>query len=107
MAALLEWVYPFQCRRKQHKKAHRESLLNGLYGAPYWIRTSGLTLRRRALYPAELMAQKVFDFRGATGGIVTESIHSNAAGASLILEKYAFRLGAKLLICKSLYAGLF
>ena len=53
------------------------------------------------------MAQKVFDFRGATGGIVTESIHSNAAGASLILEKYAFRLGAKLLICKSLYAGLF
>ena len=76
-------------------------------GAPYWIRTSGLTLRRRALYPAELMAQKVFDFRGATGGIVTESIHSNAAGASLILEKYAFRLGAKLLICKSLYAGLF
>ena len=29
-AALLEWVCPFQCRRKQHKKAHRESLLNGL-----------------------------------------------------------------------------
>ena len=26
----MEWVYPFQCRRKQHKKAHRESLLNGL-----------------------------------------------------------------------------
>ena len=30
VAALLEWVYPFQCHHKQHKKAHRESLLNGL-----------------------------------------------------------------------------
>ena len=27
-----------------------------MYGAPYWIRTSGLLLRRQLLYPAELKA---------------------------------------------------
>ena len=28
-----------------------------IFGAPYWIRTSGLLLRRQLLYPAELKAQ--------------------------------------------------
>lgn len=28
-----------------------------LYGAPDWIRTNGLSLRRRSLYPTELRAQ--------------------------------------------------
>ena len=31
----------------------------------------------------------------ATGGIVTGIIHSNATGACLILERYAFRLGGE------------
>lgn len=42
-------------RGLKKEKAHKRSVY-GLSGAPCWIRTSGLTLRRRALYPAELMA---------------------------------------------------
>ena len=40
----------------EKREAPKKCLFSGLSGAPYWIRTSGLTLRRRALYPAELMA---------------------------------------------------
>ena len=49
-AELLEWVCPFQCRRKQNKKAHRESLLNGLLARhtgfePVALRLGELQLR--------------------------------------------------------------
>ena len=31
------------------------NVFRGLFGTPYWIRTNGLSLRRRTLYPTELM----------------------------------------------------
>ena len=38
---------------------------SGVFGTPGWVRTSGLSLRRRPLYPTELrgLIQKIFDFR--------------------------------------------
>ena len=36
-----------------------------IFGTPGWVRTSGLSLRRRPLYPTELrgLIQKIFNFR--------------------------------------------
>ena len=38
---------------------------SGAFGTPGWVRTSGLSLRRRPLYPTELrgLIQKIFNFR--------------------------------------------
>ena len=38
---------------------------SGTFGTPGWVRTSGLSLRRRPLYPTELrgLIQKIFNFR--------------------------------------------
>ena len=38
---------------------------SGAFGTPGWVRTSGLSLRRRPLYPTELrgLIQKLFNFR--------------------------------------------
>ena len=37
-----------------------------LFGTPGWVRTSGLSLRRRPLYPTELrgLIQQIFNFTG-------------------------------------------
>ena len=37
-----------------------------IFGTPGWVRTSGLSLRRRPLYPTELrgLIQKIFNFAG-------------------------------------------
>ena len=39
---------------------------SGVFGTPGWVRTSGLSLRRRPLYPTELrgLIQKIFNFTG-------------------------------------------
>ena len=39
---------------------------SGVFGTPGWVRTSGLSLRRRPLYPTELrgLIQKIFNFAG-------------------------------------------
>ena len=39
---------------------------SGAFGTPGWVRTSGLSLRRRPLYPTELrgLIQKIFNFTG-------------------------------------------
>ena len=38
---------------------------SGAFGTPGWVRTSGLSLRRRPLYPTELrgLIEKIFNFR--------------------------------------------
>ena len=64
------------------EKPPKKCLFSGLSGAPYWIRTSGLTLRRRALYPAELMAL-IWDC-GAQG----ECTSSLLGGGRSILLRY-------------------
>src|SRR5688572_25910892 len=38
---------------KKHRVSHRSKLIESI-GGPGWIRTSGLPLRRRTLYPTEL-----------------------------------------------------
>ena len=66
----------------EKEKPRKKFLFSGLSGAPYWIRTSGLTLRRRALYPAELMAL-IWDC-GAQG----ECTSSHLGGGRSILLSY-------------------
>ena len=46
-------------RAQNGKTPHRLATMRGLNSAPDWIRTSGLILRRDALYPAELRARVV------------------------------------------------
>jgi hypothetical protein len=72
----------------EKEKPRKKFLFSGLSGAPYWIRTSGLTLRRRALYPAELMAL-IWDC-GAQG----ECTSSHLGGDRSILLSYRCILGA-------------
>lgn len=43
---------------------HQKMACSGAFGTPGWARTSGLSLRRRPLYPTELrgLLQKIFNF---------------------------------------------
>lgn len=45
---------------------HQKRLTAVIFGTPGWVRTSGLSLRRRPLYPTELrgLIQKIFNFAG-------------------------------------------
>ena len=52
---------------------------SGTFGTPGWVRTSGLSLRRRPLYPTELrgLIQKIFNFeglQGSNGSIVRRAV---------------------------------
>jgi hypothetical protein len=40
-----------------------------LSGAPGWIRTSGLSLRRRTLYPTELRERQFWIVDGGSGNV--------------------------------------
>ena len=44
----------------------KKRLTTVIFGTPGWVRTSGLSLRRRPLYPTELrgLIQKIFTFTG-------------------------------------------
>ncbi len=51
---------------KQKNAANQQKMAcSGTFGTPGWVRTSGLSLRRRPLYPTELrgLIQKIFSFR--------------------------------------------
>ena len=50
---------------KNRCKPSKKRLTAVIFGTPGWIRTSGLSLRRRPLYPTELrgLIQKIFNFR--------------------------------------------
>lgn len=51
---------------KQKNAANQQKMAcSGTFGTPGWVRTSGLSLRRRPLYPTELrgLIQKIFNFR--------------------------------------------
>lgn len=51
---------------KQKNAANQQKMAcSGAFGTPGWVRTSGLSLRRRPLYPTELrgLIQKIFNFR--------------------------------------------
>ena len=52
---------------KQKNAANQQKMAcSGAFGTPGWVRTSGLSLRRRPLYPTELrgLIQKIFNFAG-------------------------------------------
>ena len=51
---------------KQKNAANQQKMAcSGAFGTPGWVRTSGLSLRRRPLYPTELRGriQKIFNFQ--------------------------------------------
>ena len=51
---------------KQKNAANQQKMAcSGAFGTPGWVRTSGLSLRRRPLYPTELrgLIQKIFNFQ--------------------------------------------
>ena len=53
---------------KQKNAANQQKMAcSGAFGTPGWVRTSGLSLRRRPLYPTELrgLIQKIFNFRSS------------------------------------------
>ena len=51
---------------KNRCKPSKKRLTAVIFGTPGWVRTSGLSLRRRPLYPTELrgLIQKIFNFAG-------------------------------------------
>ena len=51
---------------KNRCKPSKKRLTTVIFGTPGWVRTSGLSLRRRPLYPTELrgLIQKIFNFTG-------------------------------------------
>ena len=51
---------------KNRCKPSKKRLTAVIFGTPGWVRTSGLSLRRRPLYPTELrgLIQKLFNFAG-------------------------------------------
>ena len=51
---------------KNRCKPSKKRLTAVIFGTPGWVRTSGLSLRRRPLYPTELrgLIQKIFNFTG-------------------------------------------
>ena len=51
---------------KNRCKPSKNGLQRSFFGTPGWVRTSGLSLRRRPLYPTELrgLIQKIFNFTG-------------------------------------------
>ncbi len=51
---------------KNRCKPSKKRLTTVIFGTPGWVRTSGLSLRRRPLYPTELrgLIQKIFTFTG-------------------------------------------
>ena len=51
---------------KNRCKPSKKRLTAVNFGTPGWVRTSGLSLRRRPLYPTELrgLIQKIFNFTG-------------------------------------------
>ena len=51
---------------KNRCKPSKKWLTTVVFGTPGWVRTSGLSLRRRPLYPTELrgLIQKIFNFAG-------------------------------------------
>ena len=51
---------------KNRCKPSKKRLTAVIFGTPGWVRTSGLSLRRRPLYPTELRGriQKIFNFTG-------------------------------------------
>ena len=51
---------------KKRCKPSKNGLQRSFFGTPGWVRTSGLSLRRRPLYPTELrgLIQKIFTFTG-------------------------------------------
>ena len=58
-----------ECSRKTITKNRckpSKTAYSGHFGTPGWVRTSGLSLRRRPLYPTELrgLIQKIFNFAG-------------------------------------------
>lgn len=92
---------------KQKNAANQQKMAcSGTFGTPGWVRTSGLSLRRRPLYPTELrgLIQKIFNFR-----VQPDSNELPLRRRTLYpaeLQKHKYKAGRMILMRSALYDNL-